>query len=214
MRAPFVDRRSYSNWTASLAGAFFAVARAFGYAGDSAMAALLANEAQATLDAMHARLRDPDGLLYHLATPSGEPSIPGLLGDQAAYIRALIDAHEYGGEAASDEARFLKRAVAHADATIAHLAAPDGGFYDHIARNEQLGNLAIPDRPIVDNGLVAEALLRLAILTSEDRFFNAAEKTLLLYARTYENAGSFAATYARAIRRYITPGLCTERGCM
>jgi len=214
MQAPFVDRRSYSDWTASLAGAFFAVARAFGYAGDFAMAERVATEAQETLDTMYTKLRDSDGLLYHLTSPSGNISVQGLFGDQVAYVRALLDAHDYAEHVSAGETPFLKRAVAHAEATIAHFAAPDGGFYDRVAIAEQLGNLAIPDRPIVDNGLFAEALLRLAMITGEQRFHDTAERTLLVYTQTYEKAGSFAATYARAVRRYLTPGLCTERGCI
>jgi uncharacterized protein YyaL (SSP411 family) len=193
MTAPFVDRRSYSNWTAAFAGALFAVARALD---DDAIAC----ESIATLDAMHENLRDADGLLYHLAEPGSAPAVRGLLGDQVAYTRALLDAHEHTGEA-----RFLQRAVAHADATIAQFSASDGGFYDHAAMQDALGNLTIADRPIGDNGLFTETLLRLAALTGDDRFAVPAERTLLLFARTFAQAGSFGATYARALRRFLSP---------
>jgi uncharacterized protein YyaL (SSP411 family) len=193
MQAPFIDRRSYSNWTAALAGSFFAVADALD--DDS-----YASEAVAPLDAMHEKLHDESGLLYHVFTAEDGPSVRGLVGDQAAYLRALLDAHEYTGEP-----RFLERAVAHADLVQKYFAADDGGYYDHARMENQLGNLTISDRPIDQNGLLADALLRLCALTDEPRFRDQAERALLLYAKTFKKAGSFAAPYARALYRYLSP---------
>jgi hypothetical protein len=193
MKAPFIDRRAYANWTAQLAGAFLAV-------GGALDDDTFTQEARQTLDAMHERLRDADGLLYHVLVPGAAPSVRGLLGDQSAYLRALLDAHDYTGEA-----RFLDRAQKHADLVLTHFAAEDGGFYDSARFERQLGNLVIADRPIGDNGIVADSLLRLAALTGDARYRESAERTLILYARTYEQAGSFAATYVRAVRRYLAP---------
>ncbi len=190
---PFVDRRSYSNWTASLAGSFFAVARALD---DPSYE----RDAIATLDALDERMRDADGLLYHVLAPGAEPAIRGILSDQVAYVRALIDAHE-----ATGEARFLARAITIVDAVEKRFAAPDGGYYDHASIEEQLGNLTITDRPLSENGTYAESLMRLAALTGEARFHERAERLLLLYARAYAAAGSFGATYARALRRFLAP---------
>ncbi len=190
--APYVDPRSYSNWTASLAGAF-------AWASLATDDDVLAHEALFTLDSLHERMRDPDGLLYHVVAPGEEPRIRGLLTDQVAYIRALLDAHE-----ATGERRLLERAQAHADAVLQHFGAEDGGFYDHVGREQVIGRLDLPDRPIIDNGVMAENLLRLSVMTGEDRYRVEAERTLTLYANTYVNAGSFASTYARAVRRYLT----------
>ena len=108
-RSPFVDRRSYSNWTAGLAGAF-------AWSGIALEDRTLIEESLQTLDAMHERLRDDDGLLYHVLTPGEPPRIRGLLEDQVAYVRALLDAYEISGEA-----RMLDRARTHTDATIARV---------------------------------------------------------------------------------------------
>ncbi|HTU71798.1 MAG TPA: DUF255 domain-containing protein [Candidatus Baltobacteraceae bacterium] len=190
--APFVDRRSYSNWTAALAGAF-------AWAGLALEDRTLVDEALATLDAMHERLRDEDGLLFHVAAPGEAPRIRGLLGDQVAYIRALLDAYEI-----SSEPRMLERARTHADAAIAAFGAPDGGFYDRSNR-DALALLELPDRPIVDNGVMAENLLRLASLLHEDRYRGLAQRTLLLYANTFARALTFSAAYVRALARYLAP---------
>jgi uncharacterized protein YyaL (SSP411 family) len=192
--APFVDRRSYSNWTAGMAGAF-------AWASLALQDETLATQSLATLDALHNNVRDTDGLLFHVAPPDGPPRIAGLLTDQVAYIRALLDAHEITGEL-----RMLERARAHADLTIARFVSPDGGFYDS-AHTDKLGRLEIPDRPINENGVMAENLIRLHTMTGNESYHEAAEAVLTLYAKTFERAGSFAATYARALRRYLSPSV-------
>lgn len=152
-----------------------------------------------TLDAIDERLIDEDGLAYHYLTPDGEAAVRGLLVDQVAYVRALVDAHEVSGEP-----RMLERACALADRIIERFASPDGGVYDRLA-GEALGRLALPDRPIVDNALFAEVLLRLGALKNEARYHDAARAILTVFAETYLGAGAFAAPYARGVRRLITP---------
>jgi len=191
--APFVDRRSYSNWTAGLAGAFAWASIALD---DDA----LADEALQTLDALHERARDPDGLLYHVLAPGEPPRVRGLLTDAAAYVRALLDTYEVTGQP-----RMLERAVEHARIARERLEAEDGGFYDSAQFEAQLGRLEVRDRPIVENGVMAENLLRLAAITGDPELRACAGRALALYATTYARAGSFAATYARAIARYLAP---------
>ncbi len=194
--APYVDPTSYSNWTAAMAGTFACAADALD---DEALAA----QAEATLDALHDRMSDPDGLLYHYVQPGGTPSVRGLLTDQAAYLRALLDAHECGGEP-----RFIARAKDLAFAIERVFSAPDGGFYDHAALEPELGNLILRDRPLADNALLAECFLRLAALQDQASYRETAERALLVFATTYDGAGTFAAPYARALRRYLDPGTC------
>jgi hypothetical protein len=92
-----------------------------------------------------------------------------------------------------------------AQTTIEAFEAPDGGFYDRRAGSESFGNLAHADRPIVENGLLADALLRLDALTGASAHRDRVAKTLTIYAGMVTNAGSFAATFARALRRYLSP---------
>lgn len=193
IEAPYVDRTSYTNWTCALAGAQCLAARALD---DDA----LLRETLQTLDNVHERLLAEDGLLYHVLAHEGTPDVRGLLTDQVAYARALLDAHEVSGEA-----RFLQRAVMLADAVVDRYAADDGGFYDRLPEADALGRLSLQDRPIVENGTFAETLLRLAALTGSPSYRDRAAAVLPLYAATSEGAGPFAATYARALRRYLSP---------
>lgn len=190
-KTPYVDRTSYSNWTAAMAGTFVLA----GHALDDDR---IVSEGEATLDALHERMSADDGLLYHFIEPGGAPQIRGLLTDQAAYLRALLDAHEFGGDP-----RFLERARALLEPLQRSFAAEDGGFYDHAGMQGSLGNLDIPDRPLPDNASLAESFLRLTALDEEPRYREVAEKTLVLYAKTYGRAGTFASPYGRALRRYL-----------
>lgn len=201
MQAPYVDRTSYSNWTASMAGT---LALCGSVLEDDRVTA----EAQAALDALHGRMRDTDGLLYHFIEPDGTPQIRGLLTDQAAYLRALLDAHEYTGAG-----RFLQRAREIVPALRDSFGAQDGGFYDHASIEESLGALPLRDRPLPDNALLADSLLRLHAIDPDAGYREIAERALLVYARTYDRAGIFAAPFARALRRYLsTPAHVTITG--
>jgi len=195
MQAPYVDRTSYSNWTAAMAGTFV-------MAGDALEDERLISDGEAALDALHERMRDEDGLLYHFIEhePGALPQVRGLLADQAAYLRALLDAHEYAGST-----RFLERARALVKPLRERFGAPDGGFYDHAAIEEELGNLPIRERPLPDNALLAECFLRLHAIEGNDEYRTIAQDALRLYAKTYERAGLFAAPFARALRRYLSP---------
>ncbi len=193
--APYVDRTSYTNWTCGLAGAQCLAARALD---DDALLV----EALQSLDHVAERLAGRDGLLFHVLAPGDPPSVSGLLADQVAYTRALLDAHEISGKA-----RYLSRAQSLVDAVIANFESPEGGFYDRLRGGDDFGRLAVADRPIADNGLFAEVLLRMSGLTGDSRYRESAESVLRAYSQRTRGAGAFAATYARALRRYLCPEL-------
>ena len=114
----------------------------------------LAAQGEATLDALHERMRDEDGLLFHFIDPGGTPQVRGLLTDQAAYLRALLDAHEFGGEP-----RFLHRARMLASSYRANASAPKTADFTIMRpSNKRLGNLTIRDRPLADNSLSGRVL--------------------------------------------------------
>ncbi len=190
---PYVDRTSYTNWTCALAGALCLSAQALD---DDGLLAL----AQTSLDNVHDRLIDADGLAYHVLQPGGEPEVRGLLTDQVAYARALLDAYEVTGGA-----RFLDRARSLCDSVIERFAGEDGGFHDRLPTPDALGRLAMTDRPIGENGTFADVWLRLAALTESPDYRGRAESILRVYTRNSAWAGPFAATYARALRRYLSP---------
>ncbi|MBV8364780.1 MAG: thioredoxin domain-containing protein [Candidatus Eremiobacteraeota bacterium] len=190
--APYIDRTAYANWNAGLASAFYRVAVALD---DNS----IARTATGIVEALHGRMRDPDGLLYHFLPQSGQPQTRGLLTDQAAYLRAVLDAYEYTGDG-----KFLEFARRHVEALDRMFAHSDGPYDDHAALEERIGNLVFTDRPLQDNAIIADSLLRLATLTTEPSYRVKSEAILRAFARSYGKAGTFAAAYARAVRRYLT----------
>ena len=191
--APFVDRTSYTNWTCGLAGALL-------FAGRALDDDLLVREGCDTLDAVAERLIDADGLAYHVLRPGETARGARVARPTRSRISARsIDAHEITGEE-----RFLERARDLADRMLASFQASDGGFYDRIDIEETIGRLERSDRPIAENGVLAESLLRLSALTHDDAYRTAAVRTLKLFAPASLQAGSFAAAYARAVRRFTS----------
>jgi uncharacterized protein YyaL (SSP411 family) len=191
--APYVDRTSYTNWSTNLASAFFAAA-------DVLDDDDLAGYALRALDDVADHLMDADGLAYHFIVPGGEPSVRGLLTDQVAYLRALIDAHEWSGEA-----RFVERARALAEAIETHFRDERGAYADHAGSEEVLGRVRVAHAPLDDNGHAADALLRLAIVADEPRYAEIARRLLAAFVKTYGKSGSFAAPYVLAVRRAVDP---------
>jgi uncharacterized protein YyaL (SSP411 family) len=190
---PYVDRTSYTNWTAAMAGTFV-------LAGDALEDERVVTEGMETLDALHERMRDAGGLLFHFIEPGGAPQIRGLLTDHAAYLRALLDAHEFTGEP-----RFLQRAHELVPLICERFGASGGGFYDHASLEQEVGALSLHDRPLADNASLADSLLRLDAIDPAAGYRRIAQDALHVYASTYERAGIFAAPYARALRRYFAP---------
>ncbi len=188
---PYVDRTAYSNWNASLAGALLSVAAVLE---DEA----IAGEGIAALDALHHRMRDEAGLLHHYIEPGGTPRVRGLLVDQAEYLRALIDAHEF-----TAQSRFLDRAAALATAIERHFSGDDGSLLDRADFEATLGNLAFEHRPLPENALIAECFLRLADLQSDPAYRAKAERILRPQINALERSGIFAATLARALRHFL-----------
>jgi len=189
--APYVDRTVYANWNADLAAALLGAARVT----EDPMTLSIALR---VLEGLNETFVDESGLLYHYAIAGEKPQTRGLLTDQSKYLRALLDAYETTGES-----KFLQRGANLADVVIARFVAQEGGFYDRLSDSEELGRLAIKDRPLAENALMAASLLRLAALTGDDAYRARAERTLAVYARTYGSAGTFAAPYAMALQRFL-----------
>ena len=191
-RPPFVDTKRYSYATAALAGALFHVADVLEDNG-------IAEYAVRALDALHERLLDDSGLLRHDVPVGDAPSsVERLLLDQVAYLQALIDAYEYGGEA-----RFLDRACVTADAVLTAFLH-DGRLCDH-AHGDGTGALSEFEYPIRENANTAEALLRLAALTGQTGYHEAAAGLLRAFAQEARAQSLFAAAYAKALARALSP---------
>ena len=147
--------------------------------------------ALAALDFVLARMFEPSRGVY--AYWNGTWNQPGDLRQQAAVLRALVDAvHAAGAN------RYLDPARAIAAWTDEHLSASDGSFRGDLHQRE----LPAVERSTEDlkaNALMAEGLLRLAVLTGEDRWQARARTALEAFLGAERSHGYEGAAYGRAL---------------
>ncbi|HEV8670834.1 MAG TPA: DUF255 domain-containing protein [Candidatus Limnocylindria bacterium] len=193
--APFVDKTIYTNWNALAVSAYVAAATALG---DDA----IEERAHEVIRGIAARmLVGPERQLMHFDRGEG-PRVADLLSDWAAFLQAALDEYETGKHLGA-----LAGAVQAATTMRERLEdTADGGFFDAPRRDEP-GRVAIREKPIEDNAMAADALLRLAVLTGDEQWRETAVRTLRSFVGTYRGWGQFASSYANAIARALTEPL-------
>lgn len=190
---PFVDRTIYTSWNAMAISAYLDASWTRGRPD-------LRARALRALDYLWDQLRGEDDGLYRYLSPSG-PAIFGLLGDQAWTALACLDAYEVAGRPQD-----LARAQQLATFMQNHLASQNGGFYDTPAGHEELGRLSQRQKPLKENAIAAQALIRLFRLTHDEALFDAAQRALAPFAQVADAQGYFAADYAKAVDLLLNPG--------
>lgn len=190
--APYIDRTVYAG---SNALAVSSLLRAFQVFGDSEFRV----QAAGALEFVWEKMWDNGNGLYHFF--DGEGRIPGLLGDTARLVAACLDAYESGvGDI------WLDRALVAANWMLTNLQDPDSGaFYDAAYPPGEQGYPRERSRPPVENGIAANALIRMAQNTGQTKFDEAARKTLKHFAGVFQEYGLFAAEYALAVARLLDP---------
>ena len=185
LAAPFVDRRIYTAWNASLAVAYL----------DAALRTsrpTLRDAGAHLLDRLfQERYRKGEGLLH--ADDTG-----GQLADQVWGLLAAVRAYQAGLGA-----RWLELATELLDHLEERYADHErGGFFDH-AGGEELGRLRDPIKPLAENSIAAIALLELDALQGdpEQTNLNRARRVLESVAGLPRQYGLMAAVFARALDR-------------
>jgi uncharacterized protein YyaL (SSP411 family) len=195
--APFVDKTLYTGWNALAVSAYVAAAAALG---ENSME----ERAHQALRTLATRMIVRDGneeRLMHFDRGDG-PQVADLLGDWAAYLQAHLDEYETGRRPGA-----LAGAIRAATAMRERLEDPaEGGFFDAPERVEP-GRVALREKPIEDNAMAADALLRLAALSGEDMWRESGERALRAFVGTYRAWGQFASPYANAMARALTEPL-------
>jgi uncharacterized protein YyaL (SSP411 family) len=193
--APFVDKTIYTGWNALAVSAYVAAAAALG---DEAIEER-AHEVMHTI-ATRMVVR-PDRELMHFDRGDG-PRVSDLLSDWAAYLQATVDEYETGKHPGA-----LSGAVTAAQLMRERLEdAGDGGFFDAPERPEP-GRVALREKPIEDNAVAADGLMRLAALTGDEQWREIAVRALRSFVGSYRGWGQFASSYANAIARALTEPL-------
>jgi uncharacterized protein YyaL (SSP411 family) len=191
--APFVDKTVYTGWNALAVSAYVAAAAALG---DDA----IEERAHQAIRAIATRML-LEGQLMHFDRGEG-PRVADLLSDWAAFLQAALDEYETGQHAGA-----LGGALQAATTMRERLEdAAEGGFFDAPERAEP-GRVALREKPIEDNALAADGLLRLAALTGDEQWRETAVRALRSFAGTYRGWGQFASSYANAVARALTEPL-------
>jgi uncharacterized protein len=194
--APYVDRTGYTGWNALAASAYWA---AWAAIGDEAFE----TRAHEALGSIARRLWDTQtNALYHFAAGDG-PKVVDLLGDVGTDLVANLDAYETGlHPSALGGAKRL--AITLRDRLEDQ---QNGGFFDAPEGRAEPGRLARRERPIEENALAADGLLRLAALTGEEEWRDLALRALRSFVGEYRQWGQFAASYANAVARALAEPL-------
>ena len=194
--APFVDRTAYTGWNALAASAYWA---AWAATGDVAVEA----RAHDAMGSIARGLWDAQTKsLQHSDSDEGR-AVVDLLGDVAADLAASLDAYETGLHAGALGGA-KRMAMTLRDRLADHAA---GGFFDAPERANEAGRLSRRERPIEENTLAADGLLRLAALTGEDEWRELASRALRAFVGEYRQWGQFAASYASAVARALAEPL-------
>jgi hypothetical protein len=194
--APFVDRTAYTGWNALAASASWS---AWSALGDDA----LDTRAHDAMGAIARRLWDAQTkTLSHFDADAGA-KVVDLLEDVAANLAANLDAYETGRHPGA-----LGGAKRMAITLRDRLEDREGGgFFDAPETRSEPGRLARRERPIEENALAADGLLRLAALAGEDEWRELALRALRSFAGEYRQWGQFAASYANAVARALAEPL-------
>lgn len=151
--------------------------------------------------------RAAGGSLPHAFECDGTPSMqlpadPTWLADWAAYLNAIIDAHncyQDGGE-------YLQRAVDSSKVLDDRFYDnARGGYFDLQADPKAVGYMRLREKPLPENTLVAEALLKLHHATGDSRYLVRAEHVLSAYVEANRDFGEHAASYAVAVDHLLHP---------
>ncbi|MEO6710403.1 MAG: hypothetical protein ABI054_11170, partial [Planctomycetota bacterium] len=130
----------------------------------------------------------------------GAPRLAGLLSDQVLVLRALIDAAQYTGES-----RWLEPARAIASLAATNLRGENGAFFDSRADTQARAGTLRREQSIFENAMLAEALLRLGLLSASESDRRMASEALAAFAGDYKRHGHFVAGYARAVALCMHP---------
>lgn len=200
-RAPYADRNG--RVVEALARLYVARLACGVESGDALALALAAAE---RLERTH---RAASGAFRH-GPPDTMAGDDGLmhLADVAWMLRAELALLEVTGDRV-----WRERALRTADFLVRELAHEDGGFAAHTSDPRAVGDLARRRRPIVENAVAARALIRLARLSDDARWAEAADTALAFDDASLRARGRQIGEVALALHeRSATYGLVSVVG--
>jgi len=192
-KPPRVERRIYAR---SLAATISATLKAGAVLGDEAATRRALEAARFLVETLYS----PGKGVYH--SYEGGRHILGLLSDQVFALRALLHVVQYTGD--NGPLALVEDLIG----TIVPKQSPlDGGFYDLREDDPAFPRSRRRNFALLENGLLAEALVRAHCLTARREYLELAGRALEAFCADYPLYGYFAAEYARAVELYFHPPL-------
>lgn len=202
LETPYVDHNFYTDWNARMVSAFLTPLPLPPLPSPDELQSgegLGVRFALKTLDRIWNEMYRADVGLDHFAKADGAPQLANQLSDLAHTTCAFLDAYQFTGDP-----MHLVRAQTLAGIALDKLFDADtGAFWSEPRGHESLGLMRLPDKSLNDNAAMADVLTRLYRFTGEEKYREAAEKTLTFFAADYERFGFMAADYARAVYHWL-----------
>ncbi len=184
--APYIDKTFYTDWNAAVVSSYLLASVALGderhaRAGFKALEFILENA-----------LQEERGIFSHYF--NGERSEVAFLSDQAAVLKALLDAFEL-----TQEGKYLRSAEELLTSGLdLFYDREKGAFYDIPSDSHTLGTLKYRMKPLDENARMVEVLTRLHYLTGAQRWSDLAEETMALFYASYRDQSIMASVLAGA----------------
>lgn len=184
-KQPSVDRTIYIDWNSMMVSSYI-------------KAGIILNDGKATefavktTDFILKNCYSGKNGLFHFF--DGKANVTGLLSDNIYFLNCLIDAYS-----ATQSKKYLETIKELGELILSKFYdEKNHGFFDRVPEQEDLGALKRRDKHFLENSFCAVVLLRMHLLTKEERYRQAAENTLLYFADSCLSFGYFAAMYAIA----------------
>jgi uncharacterized protein YyaL (SSP411 family) len=193
-KPPRVEKKIYAR---SLSAAISALLKAGAVLGDETATLRALDAARFLVETLYS----PGKGVYHRFDNGGR-QILGLLADQVFALRALLHVVQYtGNNGPLAVVEDLIASVAQKQSTL------DGGFYDLRDDDPKFPQGRRRNTALLENGLMAEALVRAHCLTAKREYLTLVERSLTAFCADYPLYGYFSAEYARAVELYFHPPL-------
>lgn len=194
---PYVDKTIYVDWNSMMVSSYIKAGAALN---DKKITEFAIKTVDFILEKCYNK---NDGLSHYF---DEKASVNGLLVDNVYFLNCLLDAYFI-----TQNQKYLEK-IKEIKETILNdfYDEKNGGFFDRIPKEEDLGTLKHRDKQFLENSFSAIVFLRLYFLTKEGRYKQSAENTLLYFADNYLNFGYFAAMYAIAADMLLNKEIANE----
>jgi len=189
---PRVDKRLFVNWNCMMSSAYLLASVVLD---DQSLQDFALQTANLLLDKSYS---PENGVAHYIM--EGKSHLSGLLTDQVHVMMCLVDCYQL-----TLDRKFLDSAESVTDFILDELWSEAGGFYDKPRETGGFGALKLLDKPLEENSVAADALLRLHYLTGKQKYLEIARKTLEVFVLGIQRYSIMGCVYGLAAELYLHP---------